>query len=317
LVHIVHQIGSWATGLIFIIFFCTSAGCSLWRTDKFLLPADQSEEILLDEVPFFQQETYQCGPSSLAMVLAWTGLELTPNDLTVDVYTPVLHGSLQPSLISAARQYGRVAYPIKGLEELFAEINDNHPVIVLQNLGLKWYPKWHYAVVIGYENSGNTIILHSGVKPAERLSIQTFQNTWSRSDYWGLLVLPADELPAIVTEEKYLNAVAGLERTGQFEAAISAYKSAISRWPQSLSAWMGLGNSFYAQGDLPSAASAFYQAMQLYPSNGMPINNFAQVLWEQGKKEQAIQAIRHAIELGGPLKYVFEETLQDFEKNTK
>ncbi|MGB6289239.1 MAG: PA2778 family cysteine peptidase, partial [Desulfobulbales bacterium] len=295
----------------------TSSGCSLWRTDKFLYPADQSEEIFLAEVPFFQQETYQCGPSSLAMVLAWTGLELTPNDLTVDVYTPVLHGSLQPSLISAARLYGRIAYPIKGLKELFAEINDNHPVIVLQNLGLKWYPKWHYAVVIGYENSGKTIILHSGMNPAERLSIQTFQNTWSRSDYWGLLVLPPDELPAIVTEEKYLNAVAGLERTGQFETAISAYRSAISRWPQSLSAWMGLGNSFYAQGDLSSAASAFKQAMQLYPSNGMPINNFAQVLWEQGKKEQAMQAIRHAIELGGPFKSVFEETLQDFEQNNK
>jgi len=317
LVHIVHQVGSWAAGLIFIIFLFTSSGCSLWRTDKFLFPADQSEEIFLAEVPFFQQETYQCGPSSLAMVLAWTGLELTPNDLTVDVYTPVLHGSLQPSLISAARLYGRIAYPIKGLKELFAEINDNHPVIVLQNLGLKWYPKWHYAVVIGYENSGKTIILHSGMNPAERLSIQTFQNTWSRSDYWGLLVLPPDELPAIVTEEKYLNAVAGLERTGQFETAISAYRSAISRWPQSLSAWMGLGNSFYAQGDLSSAASAFKQAMQLYPSNGMPINNFAQVLWEQGKKEQAMQAIRHAIELGGPFKSVFEETLQDFEQNNK
>jgi Flp pilus assembly protein TadD len=55
--------------------------------------------------------------------------------------------------------------------------------------------------------------------------------------------------------------------------------------------------------------------MQLYPSNGMPINNLAQVLWEQGKKQQALQAIRHAIELGGPLKSVFEETLQGFEQN--
>ena len=100
-----------------------------------------------------------------------------------------------------------------------------------------------------------------------------------------------------------------------FEAATGAYKTAITRWPQSLSAWMGLGNSYYAQGDLSSAASAFNQAMQLYPSNGMPINNLAQVLWEQGKKEKALQAIRHAITLGGPLKSVFEETLQDFEQN--
>jgi len=54
--------------------------------------------------------------------------------------------------------------------------------------------------------------------------------------------------------------------------------------------------------------------MQLYPSNGMPINNLAQVLWEQGKKEQALQAIRHAIELGGPLKSVFEETFRALNK---
>ena len=289
----------------------------MWCTGKLSLPVDKPEEILLEEVPFFPQETYQCGPSSLAMVLAWTGLELTPDDLTVDIYTPRLRGSLQPSLISAARQYGRVAYPIEGSKELFAEVSAGHPVIVLQNLGLTWYPIWHYAVIIGYENGGRTIILHSGKKEAERLSGRVFQNTWARADYWGLLVLPTDELPATVTEEKYVSAVAGLERARQFEAAISAYKTALIRWPKSLSAWMGLGNSFYAQGDLSTAASAFKQAMQLYPSNGMPMNNLAQVLWEQGKKEQALQEVRRAIELGGPFKFVFEDTLQAFEQSER
>lgn len=302
-------------GLIFIIFFISS-GCSLRSTGNLLLPVDSSEEIILESVPFFPQETYQCGPASLAMVLAWDGLKITPNDLTVTVYTAKLHGSLQPSLISAARQYGRVAYPIKGLQELFEELNAGHPVIILQNLGLKWYPKWHYAVVIGYENSGRKIILHTGIKKAERISKRLFQKTWSRSNYWGLLILPADKLPATATEEKFLNAIAGLERAGQFEVAVRGYKTATKRWPQSLSAWMGLGNSFYAEGNLSSAANAFEEAIKLYPSNGMPLNNLAQVLWEQGKKEQALQTILHAINLGGPLKDVFEETLQNFNQNT-
>ena len=300
-------------GLTFIVLFISS-GCSLGPTDNLLLPVDSSEEIFLEGVPFFKQETYQCGPSSLAMLLAWDGLNITPNDLTDAVYTAKLHGSLQPSLISAARQYGRVAYPIKGLKELFEELNAGHPVIILQNLGLKWYPKWHYAVVIGYENRGKKIILHTGIKESERISKRLFQKTWSRSDYWGLLILPADKLPATATEEKYLNAIAGLERAGQFEVAVRGYKTAINRWPKSLSAWMGLGNSFYAKGNLSSAASAFEQAIKLYPQNGMPQNNLAQVLWEQGKKEQALQTIRHAIDLGGPLKDLFEETLQNFEQ---
>jgi tetratricopeptide (TPR) repeat protein len=291
-----------------------STGCSQGPTDNLLLSVGDSEEIFLGGVPFFKQETYQCGPSSLAMLLAWDGLNISPNDLTDAVYTAKLHGSLQPSLISAARQYGRVAYPIKGLKELFEELNAGHPVIILQNLGLKWYPKWHYAVVIGYENRGKKIILHTGIKESERISKRLFQKTWSSSDYWGLLILPADKLPATATEEKYLNAIAGLERAGQFEVAVRGYKTAINRWPKSLSAWMGLGNSFYAKGNLSSAASAFEQAIKLYPQNGMPQNNLAQVLWEQGKKEQALQTIRHAIDLGGPLKDLFEETLQNFEQ---
>ena len=46
-----------------------------------ILPADKPETILLEEVPFFPQKRYQCGPSSLAMVLSWSGLNLTPEDL--------------------------------------------------------------------------------------------------------------------------------------------------------------------------------------------------------------------------------------------
>jgi tetratricopeptide (TPR) repeat protein len=314
LVNIFHQVSGWAISLIFIIFLFPISGCSLWQTGKLSLPPENLKEVFIQGVPFFTQETYQCGPASLAMVLNWTGLELTPNDLTADVYTPDLKGSLQSSLISAARQYGRLAYPIQGLNELFAELNTGHPVIVLQNLGLNWYPRWHYAVVIGYADNGRTIILHTGTKKAEHISVRVFEHTWSHSDYWGLLVLPADELPATAIDEKYLNSVAGLERARQFEASVSGYTSAINRWPKNLAAWMGLGNSFYAQGDLSSAAAAFKQAYKLHPSNGMPLNNLSQVLWEQGQKEQALQAIRDAIELGGPFKPAFEETLEGFQQ---
>ena len=314
---IFHKAGGFAAGLVFIFFLFSPAGCSLWYTGKLSLPVDAPDGLLLDEVPFFPQETYQCGPSSLAMALAWTGLEVSPHDLAADVYTSSLQGSLQPSLITAARQYGKIAYPVNGARELLEELNAGHPVIVLQNLGLNWFPKYHYAVVIGYENGGRIIILHSGKKAAEHLSGRVFQNTWARADYWGLLVLPPDKLPATAAEEKYIAAVAGLERTGQFKAAAIAYKTALSRWPESLPALIGLGNSFYAQGDFSSAAGAFKQATELYPSHGLPFNNLAQVLWELDKKEEALQAIHHAIELGGPSGFLFEETLHGFEQNAK
>jgi tetratricopeptide (TPR) repeat protein len=315
--YLFHKAGGLAAGLVFIVLLFSPAGCSLKQTATLSLPAVNPEGTLLEDVPFYPQETFQCGPASLAMVLAWTGLEVTPQDLTDDVYSPGLHGSLQSALISTARQYGQVAYPINGIRELLAEVNAGHPVIVLQNLGFSWYPKYHYGVIIGYGKEGRTIVLHSGKKAAGQLSVRVFQNTWARADYWGLLVMPPEIIPAKATEEKYVLAVAGLERAGQFEAAVRAYKTALSRWPKSFPAWMGLGNSFYARRDLSSAAYAFKQAALLNPSQGLPLNNLAQVFWEQGKKEEALQAIRHAIELGGPYRNLFEETLRGFEKGEK
>ena len=317
MIQYVYKAGGTAIGLAFLFLLFFSFGCSIITTGQLILPVDTPEAIRLENVPFFPQKKYECGPSSLAMALTWSGLAVTPDDLSSQVFTPDLHGSLQASLISGARQYGRVAYPIKGSQELVAELTAAHPVIVLQNLGLSWYPKWHYAVVIGYENGGRTVILHSGDKAAEQLSARVFQNTWARADYWGLLVLPTDELPATVTEERYILSVAGLERARQFDAAIRAYKTALRRWPESMPAWMGLGNSFYEKGDFPAAASAFKQAIKLQPGNGLPLNNLAQVYWDQGKKEEALQTIHHAIDLGGPFKHIFEETLQGFEQGEK
>jgi hypothetical protein len=46
-------------------------------------------------VPFFPQDEYQCGPAALAMVLAWSGLNVEPAELTEKVYTASLKGSLQ------------------------------------------------------------------------------------------------------------------------------------------------------------------------------------------------------------------------------
>ena len=36
-----------------------------------------------------------------------------------------------------------------------------------------------------------------------------------------------------------------------------------------------------------------------------------------GQKKQALEAVRRAIELGGPFKFVFEDTLQAFEQSER
>jgi len=263
----------------------------------------------LNSVPFYPQETYQCGPASLAMVLTWSGIQANPETITPEVFTPSRKGSLQSAMIGAARRHGRLAYLLTNPDSMFEEVAAGNPVIVLQNLGLSWYPVWHYAVVVGYDLHKGTVYLHSGVTPRKPLSFRVFYNTWARSDYWGLLVLSPTRLPAKASEHNYISAVLGLEKARQWRAAIEGYNTALDRWPDSLSARMGLGNSYYALGELESAEAAFREATRRFPTEGMAFNNLAQVLWEQGKQQDALEAANKAVDLGGPLVEEYRRTL--------
>jgi tetratricopeptide (TPR) repeat protein len=201
------------------------------------------------------------------------------------------------------------------LNSIWPEIAAGHPVIVLQNIGLSWIPVWHYAVVIGYDFIENTAILRSGITERKVMSFYTFEKTWARSDYWGLIVLKPTQLPAIAREKDYLAAVLGLEKSRQFQAAIEGYQTALTRWPHSLIAYMGLGNSLYALGDLQGAEDAFRMAARNHPGAAGAFNNLAQVLLEQGRKQEALKAAQRAVAIGGPLSEVYESTLKEIQSN--
>jgi tetratricopeptide (TPR) repeat protein len=220
-------------------------------------------------------------------------------------------------MVAAARRHGRVAYPISGASALLNEIAAGHPVIVLQNLGLSWVPVWHYAVVIGYDLDKGMIILHSGITDKKTTALRTFENTWARSEHWGLLVLPPSRLPATAEENSYVKAIVGLERARQWPAAVEGYKTALHRWPQSLTAHIGLSNSYYAQGDLESARKVLQKTTLHFPGEGVAFNNLAHVLWKQGKKQEAIKAARRAVMLGGPHIEKYQQTLEEIQSDTK
>jgi hypothetical protein len=290
------------------------AGCAGPQKPKsFVLPDNLAPTVELKSVPFYPQEKYQCGPSSLAMALTHSDLPVTPDELKDQVYTPSQKGSLQMAMIGATRRHGRIAYPIHGPESLWTEIAAGHPVIILQNLGLSSIPLWHYAVVIGYDYPEKYIILRSGTTRRKETPFSTFERTWARGDYWGIIVLKPTRLPATAREKDYLAAVYGLEKTRKFQAASEGYQTALTRWPQSLVAHMGLGNSRYALGDLHGAEVAFRSATEHHPDSAAAYNNLAQVLFEQGRKSEAIVAAQKAVAIGGSMSHVYESTLKEIQ----
>ncbi len=261
--------------------------------------------------PFFPQQRYYCGPAAIAMALAWSGLAVTPDDMAPEVYTPGRDGTLAADMVSAARRRGRLAVPVGRLADLLAEVSAGHPVIVFQNLGLEIFPKWHFALAVGYDLAAATITLHSGREAGRVIGLSTFERTWARAGSWALAVLPPGELPATGSALTVARAAAGLERAGQPGAAREAYRAMQSRWPDDLASWIGLGNSSYALGDLAAAEAAFRLASVLHPANPAAWNNLAHVLGRLGRTAEAIAAARRAIDLAAGDGAPYRETLRE------
>ena len=87
----------------------------------------------------------------------------------------------------------------------------------------------------------------------------------------------------------------------------------MTRWPQSLAARMGLGNSYYALGEFTNSEYAFRETIRLHPRAGSAYNNLAQILMEQGRYPEAREMARKAVSLGGPSLAVYQQTLKEVE----
>jgi tetratricopeptide (TPR) repeat protein len=266
---------------------------------------------VLADIPFFAQDAYECGPAALAMVLGASGIHVIPDDLVPLVYVPERQGSFQVELLAAARSYGRIAYEIPAtLNALLAEVAANHPVLVMQNLGVAWYPKWHYAVVKGFDIEQKKIILNSGLLENYAVSLSTFERTWARSGHWAIVVLEPGTLPASAEPLSYFNAVVALEAGKHPELALDAYFSGLELWPTERNLLMGYGNLLYASGEKVRAADVFKKVTDHHPDYAPAYNNLAQIRFEAGQKQQALEYATKAVELGGDFRELYQETLR-------
>ena len=121
--------------------------------------------------------------------------ELQADPLVREVYLPARGGTLQPALVAAARERGRVPVAVGDLEGLLAEVAAGRPLLVLQDLGAAFFARWHYAVVVGVDSGRDEVFLRSGTDRRRVMELDTFLKTWRRGEYWALVVLRPDELP--------------------------------------------------------------------------------------------------------------------------
>ena len=291
------------------------AACA--RPEAPVIFADTSNlvpSVLLTAVPFHPQaERDDCGPAALAMMLGWSGIDTDPAILAPIVYTPGREGTLQSDIIQASRRAGRLALPVTSLQDLLAELDAGNPVLVLQNLGLARWPLWHYAVAIGYDLDEATLLLHSGREARHVMGFQAFEASWQSSEHWALTITRPDRLPETLDPKDGLEAANGLEQAGRHEAAAMAYGALLDRWPDNLPALMGFGNARYTAGQIEIARKTFRHAVTLHPNAAEAWNNLAVSLADQGQHEEALQAAKEAVRLGGPNEAAAQKTLAELE----
>jgi len=247
------------------------------------------------------------------MALGWSGVEVAPEALAREVFVPGREGSFALGLVAAARAHGRVPVEVLDLDELLAELAAGHPVLVLQDLGLRvpGLSRPHFAVAVGYDLPAHELVLHSGTIARRAVTFANFERTWRRAGGFAVAVLPPDVLPARADERRWLGAAAGLERAGRAAEAETAYRTALARWPESATAWLALGNVALGEGKLLEAEAAYRRAVALAPDEAPAWNNLAHVLHRRGQRAQALAAAERAVSLGGPHLQIARRTLEE------
>lgn len=145
---------------------------------------------LIENVPFFPQEDFQCGPASLAGVMNYWGVNVSLEEIAREIYSPSAKGTLNLDMILYAKRKGMESTYYQGsMEDIKNKIDSGHPLIVMVDLGLWIYQQNHFMVVIGYDQNG--IVVNSGRERLKYLPLRNFMKKWEKTQFWTLWITPS------------------------------------------------------------------------------------------------------------------------------
>ena len=130
------------------------------------------------DVPFIpQSQANDCGPAALASVLVFHGLDVSLDEVTRSVFTPVLERTLLPDMENHARRLGFSTSSGRGdLDMLRSRLSAGTPVIIMLEMGGRLISLGHYVVVIGHDMEG--FLMHVGTRGNVFLTDRELLERW-------------------------------------------------------------------------------------------------------------------------------------------
>jgi hypothetical protein len=170
---------------------CLGTGClsfSRLKPQPFSAPLNHR---LIAGVPFYPDETYLCGPASLAAVMTFQGVPVTVEEARQAVVRPSLRGSLAADLVLTARKNGlKSSFWSARPEEILIHINQQKPVILQINSGLA-YRTGHFIVAVGYGPEG--LVANSGAMQQTIIPWADFLTKWLAFNNLAILIEKPDD----------------------------------------------------------------------------------------------------------------------------
>lgn len=299
--------------LLFVLLASSCAATARQTESVLAAPPEIPEAQEIQNISFIRQSDNYCGPATLTMAMNWAGKNISVQQVADEVYTAGKKGSLQMDLIGSSRRQGLVAIPIQGMNALLQEVAAGHPVIILENLAFSWFPRWHYALVTGYDLKVPEVIMHSGADRSKHWSMRKFERSWVYGNYWGLVVLPLTKLAASADDLAHATAAAALEQLGKNAEAEIVYANILKKWPASLPALIGMGNTTFARGDFAAATAFLRVATQRFKNSAVAWHNRAIAEGAARRKSAARSSAQKAIRLAEPdTQSFYRESLKEY-----
>jgi Tetratricopeptide repeat/Peptidase C39 family len=250
----------------------------------------------------------RCGPGSLSLVLSAHGETISPRELEAALPEVPGQGVLSVDMLIAARGRGFDAALLTGTPAgLQRELGGGRPVILMLRLfdaPGTGRDVFHYVVVDGLDPAADLFRIQYGDGKARWVRLESLEGSWKPAGHALLVVRARDETDAT------LHRALALESERRLEEAEALYREVLEVRPDSVRAWVDLGNVASDRGRRDDAESAYRRALAIDPDDRDALNNLAWLLLEEGSRlEEAESLAARAATVPGPDRHLAEDTL--------